>query len=43
LDLSPHLEPHYREEIAWAVEAVGMFNALKRITGQKWMPIKEAE
>jgi hypothetical protein len=41
LDLSPHLEPHYREEIAWAVEAVGLFPALKRITGSRWAPVGE--
>lgn len=38
LDLSPYLEPMWRESIAWAVEAVGLFSALKRITGCDWVP-----
>jgi hypothetical protein len=41
LDLSPLLEPHWREEVAWAVEAVGLFTALKRITGKRWTPLEE--
>jgi hypothetical protein len=36
LDLSPWLEPRYREEVAWAVEAVGLFAALRRITKRRW-------
>jgi hypothetical protein len=35
LDLASYLEPHWRESIAWAVEAVGLFAALRRITGPK--------
>lgn len=40
LDLSPYLEPRWRDSIAWAVEAVGLFRALRRITGQLWVPIE---
>lgn len=39
LDLSPFLEPYYRESIAWAVEAVGLFLALRRITKSGWMAV----
>lgn len=41
LDLSPYLEPHYREEVAAAVEAVGLFAALRRITGRRWVPVPD--
>jgi hypothetical protein len=41
LDLSPYLEPHWRDSVAWAVEAVGLFGALKRITGINWTPAQE--
>jgi hypothetical protein len=41
LDLLPHLEPRWREEIAFAVEAVGLLSALRRITGQRWAPVVE--
>jgi hypothetical protein len=40
LDLSPYLEPSWRDSAAWAVEAVGMFRALRRITGQRWAPVE---
>jgi hypothetical protein len=39
LDLSPFLEPRWRTEVAWAIEAVGLFRALQRITGRDWAPI----
>jgi len=42
LDLSPYLEPHWRESIAWSVEAVGLFPALRRITNRRWQPVEEA-
>lgn len=41
LDLSPHLEPRYREQVAVAVEAVGLFRALNRITGKRWAPVEQ--
>jgi hypothetical protein len=41
LDLSTLLEPRWREEVAWAVEAVGLFSALRRITGKRWTPLEE--
>jgi hypothetical protein len=40
LDLSPYLEPLWRDAVVWAVEAVGLFRALRRITGQRWAPIE---
>jgi hypothetical protein len=42
LDLSPHLEPRWRDSLEWAVGAVGIFTALRRITGMRWRPIEEA-
>ena len=41
LDLSPYLEPFWRDSIAWAVEAYGLFPALRRITGKHWQPTEE--
>jgi hypothetical protein len=43
LDLSPYLEPRYREAVAAAVLAVGLFSALRRITGKRWSPVEERE
>lgn len=37
-DLLPHLEPYYREELAYAVELVGLIRALERITNERWSP-----
>jgi hypothetical protein len=42
LDLSPYLEPYHRDAIAVAIEAVGLFRALNRITGMDWVPVEEA-
>lgn len=36
LDLLPYLEPYYREQLAFAVEQVGLITALERITNQRW-------
>jgi hypothetical protein len=41
LDLSPYLEPAWRDSVAWAVEAVGLFMALRRITGKRWVAVEE--
>ena len=38
LDLLPHLEPHYRDELAYAVELVGLVRAMERITNLRWTP-----
>jgi hypothetical protein len=35
LDLLPHLEPHWRPELAHAVVHVGVVGALRRITGSR--------
>lgn len=43
LDLSPHLEPRWRDSLEWAVGAVGIFTALRRITGRRWAPVDEIE
>jgi hypothetical protein len=37
LSLLEHLEPHFREELAYAVEMVGLMTALKRITNRHWI------
>jgi len=33
LDLLPYLEPHYRAELAFAVERFGLVSTYKRVTG----------
>jgi hypothetical protein len=38
LDLSSYLEPYWREAIAWAVETMGLFPTLRRITNKRWVP-----
>lgn len=42
LDLLPYLEPHFREEVAFAVEQVGLITALLRLSGDSWAPVVEA-
>ncbi len=39
LDLSPYLEPRWRDAVAAAVGTVGLFRALRRITKRDWMPV----
>jgi hypothetical protein len=39
LSLLEHLEPRWREELAYAVELVGMLAALQQITNSRWEPI----
>lgn len=36
LSILEYLEPHYRTELAYAVELVGLITALERITNQRW-------
>ncbi len=43
LDLSPYLEPRWRDSLGWAVESAGLFTALRRITGTRWQPLSESE
>lgn len=38
LSLLEHLEPHWRTELAAAVERVGLVAALNRITNERWTP-----
>jgi hypothetical protein len=38
ISLLEHLEPHYREELAFAVERVGLLTALFRISNERWKP-----
>lgn len=38
-DLLPYLEPGFREEVAYAVELVGLLAALRRITNDRWVPV----
>lgn len=35
-DLLPYLEPNYREELAFAVERVGLLATLRRVTNTRW-------
>ena len=39
LSILEYLEPHYRSELAYAVELVGLITALERITNQRWRAI----
>jgi len=41
LDLSPYLEPRYREELAFAVKRVGLFQTLRHVTGLRWMAMRD--
>jgi hypothetical protein len=43
LDLSPYLEPYWRDSQEWAVGAVGLFRALRRITNMRWVPESQHE
>ncbi len=36
LDLLPYLEPHFRVELAFAVERVGLVATLRQVTGRRW-------
>ena len=35
LDLLPHMEPRYRQELAYAVERVGLVATLRRVTNER--------
>jgi len=35
LDLMPHLEPHYRAQVAHAVAHLGLIGTLRRLTGRR--------
>lgn len=39
LDLSPYLEPRYREETAFAVENFGLWKTVRRLTGRDWVEV----
>lgn len=39
LSILEYLEPHRRDELAYAVELVGLITALERITNEKWRAI----
>lgn len=40
LSLLEHLEPHYRDELAYAVRTVGLIAALERVTNERWQPVQ---
>jgi hypothetical protein len=42
LSLLEHLEPRFREELAYAVELVGLLGALRRVTNTHWVPERSA-
>ena len=39
-DLLPYLEPHYRAELAYAVERYGLLRTLQRVTNQRWLAVE---
>lgn len=39
LSILEYLEPHYRAELSYAVELVGLITALERITNRKWREV----
>ncbi len=43
LDLLPYLEPHYRTELAFAVERFGLVSTLKRVTNDRYAAIRPGE
>ena len=40
LDLLPHLEPHFRAELAHALTHLPLIRLLRRLTGQRWQPVE---
>lgn len=43
LSLLEHLEPHWRTELAFAVERFGLISTLEYVTRQQWAPaVREA-
>lgn len=38
ISLLEHLEPHFRAELAYAVELVGLIAAINRITNERYLP-----
>lgn len=42
LSILEHLEPRYRDEVAQAVRHMGLIGALHRLTGDRYVPVKEA-
>jgi hypothetical protein len=38
LDLLPHLEPHFRPELARALTHLPLIAVLRRVTGVRWAP-----
>ncbi len=43
LDLLPWLEPHYRTELAFAVERFGLLSTLRRVTNDRYAAIRPGE
>lgn len=41
LSILEYLEPHYRPELAFAVERVGLLATLRRVTNEAWAPVAE--
>lgn len=42
LDLLPHLEPHFRAELAHGVTHLGLLRLLRRVTGLRWAALTAA-
>jgi hypothetical protein len=43
LDLLPHLEPRYGEELAHALTHVSLMTVLRRVTGRRWVPEEDGQ
>jgi hypothetical protein len=42
LDLLPHLEPHFRTELAHGLTHLGLLRLLRRVTGLRWAALTAA-
>lgn len=40
LDLLPYLEPHRRDELAYAVQRYGLLATLRRVTNDRWVSVR---
>ena len=40
LDLLPHLEPHGRDVLGFAVQRYGLLRTLQRVTNTHWLPVE---
>lgn len=43
LSILEYLEPHHRDELAFAVKRFGLISTLERVTGERWRPETSTE